>query len=132
MIRTRNGLVIPMITIGGENRSVMAQSEPKKMNEKDELKFTMSDESHLTTGDATNGSTRRYPQADRRSRSRTASRGFRSASLPPTIYPADRAIMIMPMMFVHTKVDVPKNGAMSRDAHSSMAMMHMPEKKAKT
>jgi hypothetical protein len=38
----------------------------------------------------------------------------------------------MPMMFVQTKVDVPKNGAISRDAQSSTAMMHIPEKKAST
>jgi hypothetical protein len=40
--------------------------------------------------------------------------------------------MIMPMIFVQTKVDVPKNGAMSRDAQSSRAIMHIPEKKAST
>jgi hypothetical protein len=40
--------------------------------------------------------------------------------------------MITPMIFVQTKVDVPKKGAMSREAHSSIAMMHMPEKKAST
>ena len=39
--------------------------------------------------------------------------------------------MMAPMMFVQTKVDVPKNGAMSRDEHSSTAMMLMPEKKAR-
>jgi hypothetical protein len=40
--------------------------------------------------------------------------------------------MIMPMMFVQTNVDVPKNGAMRRDAQSSTAMIHIPEKKAST
>src|SRR5512143_417628 len=132
IIRMRNGLVMPMITIGGENRSVMAESEPKNINEKDELRFAMSDASHLTMGDATKGSTRRKAQAARRSFRRMSSRGFRSASFPPTTYPADRAIMIMPMIFVQTKVEVPKKGAMSRDAQSSTAMMHMPEKKAST
>ena len=67
MILMRNGLVIPIITIGGEKRSVMAERDPKNMNEKDELKLPMSDASHLTSGDATKGSTRRKAEAAMRS-----------------------------------------------------------------
>jgi hypothetical protein len=84
MILMRNGLVMPMITIGGEKRSVMAERDPKNMNEKDELKLPMSDASHLTSGGARKGSTRRKAEAAMRSFRRMWSRGFRSASLPPT------------------------------------------------
>ena len=84
MILMRNGLVMPMTTIGGEKRSVMAQRDPRNMNEKDELKFPTNDASHLTSGDATKGRARRKAEAAMRSLRRTCSRGLRSASLPPT------------------------------------------------
>jgi hypothetical protein len=45
----RNGLVIPRITIGGEKRSAIAESDPRNMNEKDESRRAMKDESHWTT-----------------------------------------------------------------------------------
>jgi hypothetical protein len=62
----------------------MAQRDPKNMNEKEELKLPMSDASHLTNGDATKGSARRKAEAAMRSLRRMWSRGFLSASLPPT------------------------------------------------
>jgi len=84
MILMRNGLVMPMITIGGKKRRVMAERDPKNMNENDELKRPMSDASHLTSGDARKGSARRKAEAAMRSHRRIWSRGLRSASFPPT------------------------------------------------
>lgn len=37
--------------------------------------------------------------------------------------------MMIPITFVHTKVEVPKYGARARDDESSTAMMHIPETK---
>jgi hypothetical protein len=56
--------------------------------------------------------------------------GFPVSEFSPDKVATDRAIIMMPMMFVQTKVNVPKNGATSRDAQSSTAMIHIPEKKA--
>jgi hypothetical protein len=83
MTLMRNGLVIPINTTGGEKRTVMAERDPKKMNEKDELKLPVSDASHLTTGGARKGRTRRKAEAAMRSFRRMGNRGFRSASFPP-------------------------------------------------
>ena len=82
-IRMRKGLVMPRTTIGGENKSVMATSDPKNMNEKAELKLLIKYERNWTTGIATKGSRMRNAQAARSSFSRISSLGFRSASFPP-------------------------------------------------
>ncbi len=67
IILIRNGLVMPISTIGGEKRIVMAKRDPKNMNEKDELKFPIKDASHLTSGGATKGRMRRKAEAAMRS-----------------------------------------------------------------
>ncbi|HUJ88397.1 MAG TPA: hypothetical protein VLX30_16220 [Burkholderiales bacterium] len=46
--------------------------------------------------------------------------------------PAASAIKMTPMTLVQTKVELPKYGASSRAAHSSIAMIDMPAQKAST
>ena len=53
--------------------------------------------------------------------------GSRSAHLPPNTAPNASAIMIVPMMIVHTICELEKYGASRRWAPSSAAMTAMPE-----
>ena len=84
-IRVRKGLDMPRITIGGENSKAMAESDPRNMNEKDESRLPMRDESHRTTVKTPKGSRTRNAQAARSNFNRISRRGFRSASFPPNM-----------------------------------------------
>ena len=63
-----------------------------------------------------------------RLKSRSGS-GCLSALRPPQTLPMAMAIMMVPMITVHTICDEEKYGASRRLAPSSMAMTDMPEKK---
>ena len=124
---------MPMITTGGANSSRMPSSEPMKMNENDDCSPVSAPASPRSSGRpderqhqqvGAGAQQQLEQQAAGPCAGRTAGRRPRS--------PIDSAIMITPMMLVHTKVEVPKTGATRREAHSSTAMIDMPEQKART
>ena len=65
--------------------------------------------------------------SSRRLKSRSGS-GCLSALRPPQTLPIAMAIMMVPIMTVHTICELEKYGASSRLAPSSIAMTDMPEK----
>jgi hypothetical protein len=101
------------------------------MNVKEELKCFITETMPLITKGEMKGIVIRNAQAMSKSLRRTSSLGFLSASFPPTRYPIESATIMIPMILVQTNVEVPKKGAMSLEADSSTAMMHIPEKKAR-
>ena len=122
---------MPMMRIGEKKSRVIAVRDPKNINVKAELECLSTDVIPLITNGATKGIVTSNAQAASRSFRRTSSLGLLSASFPPTRYPTESATIMIPMILVQTKVEVPKNGAISLEADSSTAMMHMPEKNAR-
>jgi hypothetical protein len=83
--RTRNGLVMPITTIGGAKSTRMPSSEPTNTNENDESSPVSAPASPRNSGTPKNGIARSQAQAPSSSLSRGARSPFRSASRPPTM-----------------------------------------------
>src|SRR3954447_6745845 len=111
---------------GAATRVEAATSEPANAPAE-----TLSSASTATprNGSAANGISPTARAATRTSSASPSRCGWRSATRPPTQYPTDSDTSTTPIVFAHTIVDAPKNGAIRRAAAISAPSVAMPTEK---
>ena len=103
-MRMANGVTMPRSRTGGTNSISEAANEPMTAPvETAAMPFRVM----LRNGLATNGTTAMSTAPASTTTPSTRGSGQRSAILPPSTYPSDRAIRIRPITFAQIMVDEP-------------------------
>src|SRR4051812_32683252 len=124
--RSAYGDTAPSSSTGTATSTSTASSEPTKAPA--EISSSASTATS-SSGSATNGTSASSAAAASASRHSPRLCGWRSASRPPSQYPADSATSTTPIVLAHTTVEAPKKGASRRTAAISAPSEPVPTTK---